>query len=184
MVPRIRSTLAAIALLLTPLISLAQDSTNPFIGTWDIDLEASQFGSVTPPGNMSRTYSDHGDDTYTYIVVTTAQDGTISATSAHYSYCGEQYPIASFEQLSEARISYNKISETTVEYTVTLGGEVQQIGAKFISPNYQRLTISIQYPNSDQENQVLDIRSSHLIGAEFPAKEPISVFSESAIKVL
>jgi hypothetical protein len=32
---------------------------------------------------------------------------------------------------------------------------VSQIGAKFISPNYQQLTISIQYPDSDQENQIL-----------------------------
>ena len=36
-----------------------------------------------------------------------------------------------------------------------LDGEVQQIGAKFISPNYQQLSIAIQFPNSNQEDQIL-----------------------------
>jgi hypothetical protein len=152
---QLKYLLAAMTLVGVCISGSAQESANPFIGTWDIDFEASHFGSAVPPRNLSRTYSDHGDGTYTYIVVTTAQDGTLTATSAHYDYSGEEFPIASFEQLSEARISYRKESETTVEYTITLAGEVQQIGAKFISPNYQRLTISIQYPNSDQENQIL-----------------------------
>ena len=90
-----------------------------------------------------------------YQVATSNEDGTVSITSAHYTYSGGQYPIASFDELQGATISYRKINETTVEYTVRLNGEVTQIGAKFISPNYQRLTIGIQFPNSDQEDQVL-----------------------------
>ena len=38
---------------------------------------------------------------------------------------------------------------------MSVDDEVQQIGAKFISPNYQQLTIAIQFPNSDQEDQIL-----------------------------
>lgn len=40
-------------------------------------------------------------------------------------------------------ISYSKISDTTVEYTVYLNGETLQIGARLVSPNYQQLTINI-----------------------------------------
>ena len=145
-----------IALLSTLLsaTTLAQ-SANPFIGTWDIDISQSNFGSATVPANLSRTYFDHGDETYTYMVITTAQDGSLSGSTARYSYSGEQYSIASFNQDQSAKISYRMIAPTTVEYRVYLDGEVQQIGAKVVAPNYQQLRIIIQFPNSDQEDQIL-----------------------------
>lgn len=133
----------------------AAESENPFLGTWDIDLQQSQFGSATPPVSMSRTYADLGDGNYMYLVVSTDEEGALSGSSASYSYSGEQYPIASLDQLEAPRISYRRINDATVEYTVRLGGEIQSIGAKFISPNYSKLQIAIQYPNSDQEDQIL-----------------------------
>jgi len=134
---------------------LAQ-SENPFIGTWDIDMDESDFGSGTAPQNMSRSYTDLGNGSYAYQVATVGQDGTLGLSSAIYTYSGEEYPIVSFDELPDpAMISYRRIGDATVEYTVRVGGEVSQIGSKFITPNYQRLTISIQFPDSDQENQIL-----------------------------
>lgn len=134
---------------------LAQ-SDEPFIGSWNIDLDASDFGGAIPPKNMTRSYTALGNGSYAYQVATVNQDDTLNLTSAIYSYSGEQYPIVSFDELpAPAMISYRKINSTTVEYTVRIGDEISQIGAKFISPNYQQLTISIQFPNSNQQNQVL-----------------------------
>jgi len=146
--------LATLTLSLFSMVAFAQ-SENPFLGTWDVDFRQSDFGSAAVPMELSRTYSDLGNGNYMYLVVTMNQDGTHSASSASYSYSGEQYPIASLDQLEAARISYRRINESTVEYTVRLGDEVSQIGAKFISPNYQQLTIAIQFPDSDQNDQIL-----------------------------
>jgi len=154
MLRKISELLIACLFTLTSATTLAQ-SANPFVGTWDMDIRQSNFGSATAPANLSRTYFDHGDGTYTYMVITTAQDGSLSGTTSRYSYSGEQYSIVSFNQDQSARISYQKIAPTTVEYTVYLNGEVQQIGAKVVAPNYQQLRIIIQFPNSDQEDQVL-----------------------------
>lgn len=152
---KVAAIFVALSLLLGSTSALAQ-SENPFIGTWDIDFSESDFGSATPPQNMTRSYTDLGGGSFAYQVATVNLDGTLNLTSAIYTYDGSQYPIVSFDELpAAARISYKKINDTTVEYTVRLDGEVSQIGAKFIAPNYQRLTISIQYPNSDQENQIL-----------------------------
>ena len=152
---KIATILVALSVLLGSSIALAQDE-NPFLGSWDIDFDESDFGNATVPKNLSRSYGDMGGGTYMYQVITINQDDTVNITSAHYTYSGEQYPISSFDDLPNATlISYIKINETTVVYTVHIGGEVNQIGAKFISPGYQRLTISIQFPNSDQENQIL-----------------------------
>ena len=153
---KLQSLLAALVISVLSVGALAQ-SENPFIGTWDLDFVQSDFGSATVPQNMSRTYADLGDGNYMYLVVTISKEGTLGGSSASYSYSGEQYPIASLDELQAAHISYRKINETTVEYTIHagLGGEVSQIGAKFISPSYQRLTIGIQLPDSDQKDQIL-----------------------------
>ncbi|GJM11801.1 MAG: hypothetical protein DHS20C12_02040 [Pseudohongiella sp.] len=154
MIKKISALLIAFLCTLASATTLAQGA-NPFLGTWDIDIGQSNYGSATAPANLSRTYFDHGDESYTYMVITTAQDGSLSGSTARYSYSGEQYPIASFNQDISATISYRKIAPTTVEYTVYVDGAVQQIGAKVVTPNYQQLRIIIQFPNSDQEDQIL-----------------------------
>lgn len=156
-VKMIRKIVVALASIVCVLLTAAVSAQgqNPFIGTWDIDMDRSNFGSANPPASMSRTYYDHGDGSYSYIVVTINQAGVVNASSAHYTYSGETHPIANFNQDTQATISYNRISDTTVEYTVYVDGEVSQIGAKYISPNYQQLTIAIQSPNSNQQDQIL-----------------------------
>ena len=129
---------------------------DPFIGSWDISLAESYFGSAVPPKNMSRSYTNLGNGSFAYQVVRVNPDDTLSLTSAIYRYDGSPSPIVSLDEFDEpALISYRKLSDTTVEYTVTLGGKVSQIGSKFISPDQQRLSISIQFPGTDQKNQVL-----------------------------
>ncbi len=155
MIKKIVTRLITLFVLFGSSIGLAQGE-DPFVGSWDINLSESKFGSTPPPKNMSRAYTDLGNGSYAYQVVRVNQDESLSLTSAIYAYDDKQHPIVSLDELTEpAMISYRKMSATTVEYTVYVGGEVTQIGSKFISPNYQQLTISIQFPNSDQENQVL-----------------------------
>lgn len=134
--------------------AIAQDD-NPFIGTWDLDRTASDFGGAPVPENMSRTYAEVGAGTYIYLVANLTPEGELGGSSATYRYDGARYPIASLTTLDAAFISYRKLNEKTVEYTVTLNGEVAQIGAKTISNDGRVLTIVIQYPNSDQQNQIL-----------------------------
>ncbi len=44
-----------------------------------------------------------------------------------------------------------------MEYTVYLDGEVQQIGAKVVAPNYQQLRIIIQFPNTFWHNRECNV---------------------------
>ncbi len=138
-------------------ISILAQGGNPFVGTWDIDKAASDFGGATVPENLSRTYADLGDESYMYLVVTVNSDGTLNGNSATYSYDSKQYPIASLAGGNQAQISYRKLNERTVEYTVSVNDVVTQIGAKTISPNGRVLRIAIQFPNSQgqQGNQIL-----------------------------
>lgn len=129
---------------------------NPFIGTWDLDAERSDFGDVVEPQNMSRTYADLGSGQYMYMVVQINSDGSLGGNSATYSYNGSQYPIANLNpNAGGAMISYRKLNERTVEYTVRVENEVTQIGAKTISVDGRFLTIAVQFPASGASNQIL-----------------------------
>ena len=128
---------------------------NPFIGTWDLIASNSDFGGAPVPLNMSRTYADVGDGNFMYMVVQMNEDGSLGGSSATYSYSGEAYPIANLANVPAATISYRKINERTVEYTVRIDNQDSQIGAKTISVDGRVLTIVVQFPNSDQGNQIL-----------------------------
>lgn len=147
-------------LLLASLLSLVAGNAlaqmqNPYIGTWDINKDNSDFGGVQVPQTMSRTYADLGNGSYMYLVASINPDGSLGGSSATYRYDGERYPIANLNLIHAAYISYKRVTEHTVQYTVEIDGEVSQIGAKTISPDGRVLTIVLQYPNSSQDNQVL-----------------------------
>ncbi len=150
---------AIIFVLLTLLFcpALLAQGENPFVGTWDIDKAASDFGGAPVPANMSRTYADLGNGSYMYLVATVNPDGSLSGSSATYNYSGSRYPIASLDPVNQARISYRKLNERTVEYRVFVQDVLTQIGAKTISPDGRVLQIAIQYPNSpsSQASQIL-----------------------------
>jgi len=100
---------------------------------------------------------DLGDGSYMYLVVSTNADGSLGGSSATYRYDGNQYPIATLNPETQARISYRRINSRTVEYTVRVDDIVTQIGAKTISPDGRVLTIVIQFPNAEGPvaNQIL-----------------------------
>jgi hypothetical protein len=92
-----------------------------------------------------------------YLVVNINDDGSLGGSSATYKYDSNEYPIAALNQSVSTTISYRQINDRTVEYTVRVGGAVNQIGAKTISPDGRVLTVAIQFPNSQGEitNQIL-----------------------------
>lgn len=149
--------LASSYLIVTCQLLLAQGE-DPFIGTWDIVKEDSDFGGAPVPTAMSRSYAELGDGSYVYLVVSINANGELGGTTAVYRFDGKAYPLASLVPLEGALISYRKPNDRTVEYTVTLDGVVNQIGAKTLSLDSRVLTIAIQYPNSEQQSQILRFR--------------------------
>jgi len=145
--------------LIASLISITSfgQGVNPFVGTWDIDKSASDFGGSPVPQNMSRTYADLNNGAFMYLVATVDADGELGGSSATYGYDGRRYPIASITGGNQATITYRKINDRTVEYTVRVEDQITQIGAKTISPDGRVLRIAIQFPASEgaQGNQIL-----------------------------
>lgn len=142
--------LIAVSLAMLSFAASAQGE-NPFIGTWDIDKSESDFGSGVVPASMSRTYQDLGNGGYMYLVVSINEDGSIGGSSASYKYDRQENRIASLNQAAPTTISYRRLNDKTVEYTVRVDGRVTQIGAKTISPDGRVLQIAIQNLNPQGE---------------------------------
>jgi hypothetical protein len=137
-----------------PFAANAQDE-NPFIGIWDLDNADSNFGNSPVPKNMIRTYADAGDGAFMYLLVTMNQDDSIGGSSATYKYDNQENTIASLNAGAQAKISYRKVNDKTVEYIVRVDGLTTQIGAKSISPDGSVLTIVIQNIGGQVNNQIL-----------------------------
>lgn len=147
-------TLLTLCALLLPFAASAQDE-NPFIGVWDLDTADSNFGNSPVPTNMIRTYADAADGAFMYLLVTINEDGSIGGSSATYKYDNQENTIASLNPDAQARISYRKVNDKTVEYIVRVDGLTTQIGAKSISPDGSVLTIVIQNIGGEVNNQIL-----------------------------
>jgi len=149
-----RKIVVTLFTILLPLAASAQGE-NPFIGVWDLDRDDSNFGSSVVPANMIRTYADAGDGAFMYLLVTMNEDGSIGGSSATYRYDNQENTIASLNPDAQARISYRKVNDKTVEYTVRVDGLTTQIGAKTITPDGSVLTIVIQSIGGQVNNQIL-----------------------------
>jgi hypothetical protein len=149
------SLLGASVLVLS--LNASAQSLNPFIGTWDLNAEESIFGSAPIPQNIVRTYEDRGGNTYFFIITSVNSDGGRARNSATYKYDELEYPLSGLNQESPATISYKRINDRTIEYTIRNSGTISQIGAKTISMDARRLTIAIQITDAEGElnNQVL-----------------------------
>ena len=140
--------------MLIPFAASAQNE-NPFIGVRDLDRSDSNFGNSPVPANMIRTYADAADGAFMYLLVTMNEDGSIGGSSATYKYDNQENTIASLNPDAQARISYRKVNDKTVEYIVRVDGLTTQIGAKSISPDGNVLTIVIQNIGDEVNNQIL-----------------------------
>lgn len=153
----IKTTLILAAGCMLCALTVAAQSVNPFLGTWDIDLASSSFGNAPVPKSMSRTYADVGNGSFMFLVVSIAEDGSIGGSSATYKFDQKETPLASLNQTNPTTISYTQINDKTVQYTVRVDGRTSQIGAKTISPDGRVLTIAVQTfnPQGDIDNQIL-----------------------------
>ena len=151
-----RKTLFTLCTMLIPFAASAQNE-NPFIGVRDLDRSDSNFGNSPVPANMIRTYADAADGAFMYLLVTMNEDGSIGGSSATYKYDNQENTIASLNPDAQARISYRKVNDKTVEYIVRVDGLTTQIGAKSISPDGSVLTIVIQNIGDEVNNQILRI---------------------------
>ncbi|MCG8413941.1 MAG: hypothetical protein MI746_06960 [Pseudomonadales bacterium] len=135
--------------------------TNPFIGTWELDLEDSEFYDGTPPQKQTRIYENRGDGLYAFTMQSTNADGSEFSSSATYRYDGEPHPVT-ITNGNQSQVVYEYIDRRTVQYTLLVDGEETQRGTKRISNNGRSfsLRVRITLPDGDRVTNVLMFRKA------------------------
>lgn len=133
--------------------------TNPFIGTWELDVEDSEFYDGAPPQKQTRTYENRGDGLFAFTMQSTNADGTEISSSASYRYDGEPHAVSNGNG-NQSEIVYEYIDRRTVQYTLMVDGEETQRGTKRISNNGRSFSIRLRItqPDGDRVTNVLMFR--------------------------
>lgn len=129
-----------------PLVALAQ--TDPFIGTWTLNVAKSKYNPGPPPKSITATYEAAGQG----VKVTTKgvdAEGKPTATQYTANYDGKDYPVAGQPDWDTTAVK--RIDAYTVEFTRKRGGKVVQTGTNVVSKDGKTRTITAKGINAKGE---------------------------------
>ena len=151
---RLRSMIVVLGLVFAA-GSLAWAQTNPFVGTWKLDVAASKFQPGTPPQSQMRTWDADGNVSVTAVSQSgkTATYGYTIKTDGKPHPSGDTVPNGA-DTLTARNVSSHLIRATftrrgkVVEhttFTVSKDGKALVIVAKGVRPNGEAFSNEMHY---------------------------------------
>jgi len=130
--------LTIIAGALLPLLALAQDHSEPLVGTWLLDVAKSSFTPAPGPKGQMRTYS-FGDGLEK--MTSRGISGEGKPTFVHYQarYDGKDYDMVG--SLGGNKISLKRIDRLTTEITQKRAGKPAIVATRRVSTDEKTLTV-------------------------------------------
>ena len=119
--------------------------TNPFVGTWTLNVAKSKVDEGRLPQSEVRTYSTNLEGALTLIAEGIEADGTPYAYGATGDINGREYPVVGRDvgaRILGDAISWRRIDPTTVEMTIKKKGAVLNTTRHSVSEDGKTLTIS------------------------------------------
>src|SRR5262245_36012520 len=119
------AVLAVCLVALSPLSGFAQ--TDPFIGTWKLNLAKSKYSPVPPPKSQTITYEAVGQGVK-YTAKGTDAEGKPINLQITFNYDGKDYPITGSPDFDT--VALKRIDANTVEITRKKAGKVVSTGTR------------------------------------------------------
>ena len=127
-------------------ILLAQ--SNPFVGTWKLNVAKSKYSPGPAPQSQTRTTEAQGDGVKVSTEGTSA-DGSRVAFGYTANYDGKDNPISGMGAPSGAdSIAFKRTNPNTVEYTLKKAGRVVLTGRSVISHDGKVATLTTKGTNA------------------------------------
>jgi hypothetical protein len=112
-------------------------ATEPFLGTWKLDLAKSQFGNGPTPKSITRTYTTAGDS-FALKLTGTGSDGKPLLQESTFKFDGRAYPYTGRAEFDS--VSIRHIDLQHYETTQKKAGKVVSVSAITISADGKMLT--------------------------------------------
>jgi len=123
-----------------PVTAASATSSDPFIGTWHVDVAKSNYAKGTAPRKSVMTTTVLPNGEVKTIVDTVRPDGSKGHAEFSYAYDGKDYPILSTAKGAVDTISYKRIDPHTVQITRKKGGTVLGITTLTVSADGKTAT--------------------------------------------
>jgi len=121
-------------------VLLAQ--SNPFIGTWKLNLAKSKYSPGPAPQSATQTYEARGDGVKASIEGTAA-DGSHYAWGYSANYDGQDNPLSGTGMPNGAdTIALKRIDPNTIKATFKKAGKVVMAGREVVSKDGKAKTIT------------------------------------------
>ena len=121
--------------------SEVSQAADPFIGTWELNLEKSEFEpSSSAPRITTRTVEDRGDGLFLVTRHGINAQGNRSFAQYAYKRDGKDYPIAELGAQTAYSISIRRVDAHTEEFTVKSDGRWVSTGTTTISGDGKTMT--------------------------------------------
>lgn len=132
----------------------AAASTDPVIGTWQLDAAKSRFNSGPTIKNQTRTYSQSGKE-ITLEMKTVTADGKEVTVHTTYRLNGKSFPVTGAADYDS--ISAHKISSHSARFTLKKEGKVVGSSSRTVSKDGKTLTsrARIKMANGEKADYVL-----------------------------
>ncbi len=126
-------------------IELAAQSTDPIVGTWELNVAKSKYSPGPAPKSETRTYVMAGQD---IKATSKGVDATGKPTASEWTvnYDGKDRPLTGSPDADA--LSLKRVDAFTTEFTQTRGGKVVITGTRIISRDGKVMTITTRGTNA------------------------------------
>ena len=133
----LRVLLALVAASCITLATAGGEGTDPIIGTWQLDANASKFVSGPALKSQTRTYTQSGP-TISLVMKTVTADGTEGTTKTSYQLDGKDYPVMGTPDYDS--LSAKQVNPHTAEFDLKKGGKTVGTSSRTVSADGKTLT--------------------------------------------
>ena len=138
-------TVFAIMFLTLTAAGLMAAQTNPFVGTWKLDVAKSKYDPGPAPKSQTRTWAASGKVSVKGI--------NAAGKPMAYSYPivtdGKEFPTSGTVPNGAEKISSKKVAANTIEVHFIRGGKPAEVTTFAVSKDGKMLTISAKGTNAD-----------------------------------
>ncbi|MEI6666860.1 MAG: hypothetical protein WCP29_01790 [Acidobacteriota bacterium] len=147
-----RTTFAVGIVLLVSLASVPAQGPDPLVGTWKLNVAASNYDPGPAPKSSTRIVEDWGGGVFSSTASGVSALGNPAWSSVVFRYDGKDYPYAASTNPGTSptltTLAYKRVDANTIEVTVKVAGKVVQTQTTSISKDGKTYTTKTKGVNT------------------------------------
>lgn len=125
----------------------AQTKAEPLMGTWQVNLEKTNYNMAPPPKSQTLTWKPSADGSFTFTTASVTAQGQKTGSQMTARFDGNDYPVKGSANTTSR--AFKRLDDRTYEEVSKLNGKVTLTRTHKVSPDGKTLTITATGTNAD-----------------------------------